>query len=135
MLPTPALIALQFLTRLPVRLPGMPEPEQIGRSLLWYPLVGVLLGYRLEGRWLDSHAQVATWRRLLAAALGAGAFVLLQMALKALADLWPLQDWLWQVVRGLIMGLFVAALMPWVLVRLRLLGARAPRRLASEVLE
>ena len=43
MLPTPALIALQFLTRLPVRLPGMPEPEQIGRSLLWYPLVGVLL--------------------------------------------------------------------------------------------
>ena len=44
MLPTPALIALQFLTRLPVRLPGMPEPEQIGRSLLWYPLVGVLLG-------------------------------------------------------------------------------------------
>lgn len=103
--------------------------------LLAAMLVGVLLGYRLEGRWLDSHAQVATWRRLLAAALGAGAFVLLQGALKALADLWPLQDWLWQVVRGLIMGLFVAALMPWVLVRLRLLGARAPRPLASEVLE
>ena len=103
--------------------------------LLAAMLVGVLLGYRLEGRWLDSHAQVATWRRLLAAALGAGAFVLLQVALKALAELWPLQDWLWQVVRGLIMGLFVAALMPWVLVRLRLLGARAPRRLASEVLE
>lgn len=44
MLPAPLLIALQFLTRLPVRLPGMPAPEQVGRSLLWYPLVGLLLG-------------------------------------------------------------------------------------------
>lgn len=43
-LPLPLLIALQFLTRLPIRLPGMPEPGQLGRSLLWYPLVGLLLG-------------------------------------------------------------------------------------------
>ncbi|MDH4874525.1 adenosylcobinamide-GDP ribazoletransferase [Pseudomonas sp. BN515] len=50
---TPLLIALQFLTRLPVRLPGMPEPRQIGRSLLWYPLVGVLIGaLLLAGAWL-----------------------------------------------------------------------------------
>ncbi|MDH4565546.1 adenosylcobinamide-GDP ribazoletransferase [Pseudomonas sp. BN414] len=50
---TPLLIALQFLTRLPVRLPGMPEPEQIGRSLLWYPLVGLLIGsLLLGGAWL-----------------------------------------------------------------------------------
>ena len=42
--PLSLLIALQFLTRLPIRLPGMPEPEQLGRSLLWYPLVGLLLG-------------------------------------------------------------------------------------------
>lgn len=40
----PLLIALQFLTRLPIRLPGMPEPAQLGRSLLCYPLVGLLLG-------------------------------------------------------------------------------------------
>lgn len=37
-------IALQFLTRLPVTLAGMPAPEQIGRSLLFYPLVGLLIG-------------------------------------------------------------------------------------------
>lgn len=43
-LPLPLLIALQFLTRLPIRLPGMPEPQQLGRSLLCYPLVGLLLG-------------------------------------------------------------------------------------------
>ncbi|PVZ13941.1 MULTISPECIES: adenosylcobinamide-GDP ribazoletransferase [unclassified Pseudomonas] len=34
------LIALQFLSSLPVRLPGMPSPRALGRSLLWYPLVG-----------------------------------------------------------------------------------------------
>lgn len=40
----PLLIALQFLTRLPIRLPGVPTPDENGRSLLWYPFVGLLLG-------------------------------------------------------------------------------------------
>ena len=40
-------IALQFLTRLPVTLVGMPTPEQVGRSLLFYPLVGLLIGLLL----------------------------------------------------------------------------------------
>ena len=38
------LIALQFLTRLPISLPGMPLAAQVGRSLLSYPLVGLLIG-------------------------------------------------------------------------------------------
>ncbi|PSS49464.1 adenosylcobinamide-GDP ribazoletransferase [Pseudomonas sp. BBP2017] len=42
-------IALQFLSSLPVRLPGMPTPEQLGRSLLFYPLVGLLFGVLLWG--------------------------------------------------------------------------------------
>lgn len=42
-------IALQFLSSLPVRLPGMPEPAQLGRSLLFYPLVGLLFGGLLWG--------------------------------------------------------------------------------------
>ena len=46
---TPLLIALQFLTRWPIRLAGMPTSEQIGRSLLWYPLVGLLIGLLLLG--------------------------------------------------------------------------------------
>jgi adenosylcobinamide-GDP ribazoletransferase len=50
---TPLLIALQFLTRLPVRLAGMPTPQQMGRSLLWYPLVGLLIGLLLvTAQWL-----------------------------------------------------------------------------------
>ncbi|MCL6703302.1 adenosylcobinamide-GDP ribazoletransferase [Pseudomonas sp. T1.Ur] len=40
----PFWIALQFLSSLPVRLPGMPEPEQLGRSLLFYPMVGLVFG-------------------------------------------------------------------------------------------
>jgi adenosylcobinamide-GDP ribazoletransferase len=40
----PFWIALQFLSSLPIRLPGMPAPEEMGRSLLFYPLVGLLFG-------------------------------------------------------------------------------------------
>lgn len=66
----PLLIALQFLTRLPVSLAGMPAPQQLGRSLLWYPAVGLLLGGLL----------------LLAQLLLSGAPALLQAAL--LLALW-----------------------------------------------
>jgi len=45
----PFWIALQFLSSLPIRLPGMPAPQQMGRSLLFYPLVGVLFGSMLMG--------------------------------------------------------------------------------------
>lgn len=61
----PLLIAVQFLTRLPVRLPGMPGPEQVGRSLLWYPLVGALVGLLL----LAAHLLLAGAPALLQAAL------------------------------------------------------------------
>lgn len=44
---TALLIALQFLTRLPVNLAAMPSPQQMGRSLLWYPVVGLLIGLLL----------------------------------------------------------------------------------------
>lgn len=43
----PFLIALQFLTRLPVRFRTAPTPEQSGRSLLYYPLVGLIIGLLL----------------------------------------------------------------------------------------
>lgn len=49
----PFWIALQFLSSLPVTLPGMPTPAQLGRSLLWYPVVGAVFGAVLG---LASHA-------------------------------------------------------------------------------
>ncbi|WP_434776161.1 adenosylcobinamide-GDP ribazoletransferase [Pseudomonas oryzihabitans] len=64
-MPLSWLIAVQFLTRLPVRLPGMPAPEAIGRSVLWYPAVGLLIGAVLS---------LIAW-------LGAGGGVFLQAAL------------------------------------------------------
>ena len=38
------LIALQFLTQIPVRLARYPSPQEVGRSLIYYPLVGLLIG-------------------------------------------------------------------------------------------
>lgn len=43
----PLLIALQFLTILPVRIDAVPDTEATGRSLLYYPLVGLLIGVLL----------------------------------------------------------------------------------------
>lgn len=45
----PFWIALQFLSSLPIRLPGMPQPREVGRSVLFYPLVGLLFGVLLWG--------------------------------------------------------------------------------------
>ncbi|MDT8385858.1 MAG: adenosylcobinamide-GDP ribazoletransferase [Gammaproteobacteria bacterium] len=51
----PFLIALQFLTALPIRLADPPDAEATGRSLLYYPLVGLLIGALLAGlAWLLS---------------------------------------------------------------------------------
>ncbi len=40
----PLLLAIQFLTSLPIRGEEQIEDADIGRSLLWYPLVGLLIG-------------------------------------------------------------------------------------------
>ncbi|ROL66799.1 adenosylcobinamide-GDP ribazoletransferase [Pseudomonas protegens] len=80
----PFWIALQFLSSLPIRLPGMPEPEEMGRSLLFYPLVGLLFGVLL---WLLD-AVLAGTPLLVHAALLLTAWVLLSggLHLDGLAD-------------------------------------------------
>lgn len=48
-------IALQFLTRLPITLGAMPSAEQNGRSSLFYPAIGLLIGGVLvSAQWLLS---------------------------------------------------------------------------------
>lgn len=43
-------LALQLLTRLPIPSSGAaPRPEQLGRSVLWFPVVGLLIGALLAG--------------------------------------------------------------------------------------
>jgi adenosylcobinamide-GDP ribazoletransferase len=54
----PFLIALQFLTRLPLSFSVHWKPELVGRSLLYYPLVGLLIGVLLVlSASLFSHTQ------------------------------------------------------------------------------
>jgi len=80
----PFRIALQFLSSLPIRLPGMPQPQELGRSLLFYPLVGLLFGALLwVFNWALGGAPV-----LLHAALLLSAWVLLSggLHLDGLAD-------------------------------------------------
>jgi adenosylcobinamide-GDP ribazoletransferase len=38
------LLALQFLTIIPAGRPGLPEPAELGRSMVFFPLVGALQG-------------------------------------------------------------------------------------------
>ena len=87
----PFLIALQFLTRLPVRLTGELSAEDLGRSLLYYPLVGLLLGGMLvAGAWLLAGGGLLTGvAPVLAAALVLGLWVGLTGALHldGLADM------------------------------------------------
>ena len=49
------LIALQFLTQIPVRISAQPSERDIGNSLLYYPLVGLIIGLILivSGEILD----------------------------------------------------------------------------------
>jgi adenosylcobinamide-GDP ribazoletransferase len=61
------LIALQFLTVLPIRIEQQPDAEATGRSLLYYPLVGLMLGALLA---------VPAWMLGDAAALMAAALLL-----------------------------------------------------------
>ncbi|AVB21452.1 MULTISPECIES: adenosylcobinamide-GDP ribazoletransferase [Pseudomonas syringae group] len=80
----PFWIALQFLGSLPIRLPGMPRPEELGRSLLFYPLVGVVFGTLLLG----FNALLSGAPLMLHAALLLSAWVLLSggLHLDGLAD-------------------------------------------------
>lgn len=73
----PFLIALQFLTRFPVRLEGMPDEHDLGRSLLYYPLVGLLIGLLIAG--LDR--LLGSAGTMLAAAILLAAWVLASGAL------------------------------------------------------
>ena len=43
-------LALQLLTRLPIpSSSAAPRSEQLGRSVLWFPIVGLLIGALLAG--------------------------------------------------------------------------------------
>ncbi|MBO3273816.1 phosphatase PAP2 family protein [Pseudomonas schmalbachii] len=88
-------------------------------------LVGAGLGFRIERQTIDFGVEVAVWKRALAAVIGSVAFLLFQKGLKAVGAQLPLEPLYWQALRGLSMGLFITLVMPWVLVKMRLLSRHA----------
>lgn len=51
----PFVVALQFLTILPVQTTQLPDSKTTGQSLLYYPVVGLLIGVMLGGLgWLTN---------------------------------------------------------------------------------
>jgi adenosylcobinamide-GDP ribazoletransferase len=73
----PFLVALQFLTRLPVRLPVIPDARTVGHSLTYYPFVGLMLGLMLAAL----HTLLSDHAAMLRAALVLTAWVALTGAL------------------------------------------------------
>ena len=67
-------IAVSFLTVLPIRPPGDPQAGGLGRSSVWFPLVGALLGCLLACGWLVLRLLFPEW-------LAAGLVVVLWAAL------------------------------------------------------
>lgn len=93
-----------------------------GTAPAYVPLLGTMLMAVLVGNALLPFAMPQqVWQRALAALFGAVAFMGLQVALKQLEQLLGLEPMLWQGVRGVLMGGFVGLLMPWLLMRARLL--------------
>lgn len=85
----PFLIALQFLTRLPVRPDGELREGDIGRSLPCYPLVGLTLGGLLAGTaWLLQDVPIALRCALLLAVWVASTGALHLDGLADSADAW-----------------------------------------------
>ncbi len=70
----PFLLALQFLTRLPVPLDDAPTEEEIGQSVLYYPVVGLLIGgaFALLGGLLGG--QAIFWQAIFAPSWMASVF-------------------------------------------------------------
>jgi adenosylcobinamide-GDP ribazoletransferase len=80
----PFLIAVQFLTRIPLHLNPPPRPGETGASLLFYPLVGLLIGALL----VVTGMLLAGKGLLLAAVLVVGCWILITggLHLDGLAD-------------------------------------------------
>ncbi len=77
----PLLLAIQFLTQIPVRLKQPYGEREVGASLLYYPLVGLLLGVLLAGLHGLLHGLLHGVPVLLHAALLLAAWVVMTGAL------------------------------------------------------
>lgn len=111
-----ALIALVTAAAL-ITWPGT-APEYILTLGGW--LAAATWSLRLDNRHLGFAAPTALWRRVATGLLGAACFLGEQKLLTFAGTHLAMHPQLWALVKGLVSGVFVSLLMPWVFCKLRL---------------
>ena len=105
--------------------PNLAKPPNYVLMLAGW-IVGGILGLRYENLALGFSAPTSWWRQIIAALVGILAFLLLQKALKITGAALNPPAQAWEASKGLIISLFIAIAVPWLLARLRLVPSRRP---------
>lgn len=93
-------------------------PEYIPTLAGW--LAVATWSLQFDKRRLGYQAPTALWRKVAVGVLGAACFMGEQKLLKVIGIHFPIDPVVWAFAKGLVSGLFVSLLMPWVFYRLRL---------------
>jgi len=93
-------------------------------------LAGWLAAATWSLRWDERHLRylppTVIWRKIAVAVVGAACFMGEQKMLKLIAAYIPIDPVLWALSKGLISGVFVSLLMPWIIVQLTLAHSPTP---------
>lgn len=107
-------------------------PEFVPLLAGW--LAAVLWSQPLEQRLVGMQAPATLAHRVAVVAFGIVCFYVEQKAVKALGAYWPADGMSWNLARGILNGLFIALLMPWLLCKARLAPSRpVPTALTTAV--
>lgn len=93
-------------------------PEYIPTLAGW--LAAATWSLQWDQRHIGYQPPTVVWRRVAVGLVGAACFLGEQKFLKFVAPYWPLDPMLWAFTKGVVSGLFVSLLMPWLVLRLRL---------------
>ena len=95
--------------------PAATAPEYIPMLAGW--LVVATWSLRFEERHLRFTAPFTLWRKVAIGLVGTAFFIGEQKLLKLMATMVPIDPMLWSLVKGLVGGVFVSLMMPYVFVR------------------
>jgi membrane-associated phospholipid phosphatase len=96
-------------------------PEYIPTLAGW--LAAATWSLRWDMRHIGYQPPLLAWRRVAVGFFGVACFFGEQKFLKFAAPHWPLDPMLWALAKGVVSGLFVSLLMPWLMLRIRLSNA------------
>lgn len=93
-------------------------PEYVPTLAGW--LAAATWSLQWDNRHIGYQPPTVVWRSVAVGLLGATCFLGEQKLLKFSAPHWPLDPMLWAFTKGVVSGVFVSLLMPWLVLRLRL---------------